>query len=174
MSYPSPTEPLFTIHSDDVSTQVINRITAIFPVSGKSMQQLRIRAVNKLSVLALDAARSTVPVRTEDLRNKYVIRNYFASANNPEAQIIVSSAIHGADSSKIPADVLSAILDRGWHQKKGQAQSADYTRSRDAHTENLSSVLLYRSFDAGTPTKDWTNEAKKLYKDSRRSLSKIG
>ena len=170
MSYPPPTEPLFTIHSDQVSTAEINRIAAIFPKSGEYLAKKRVRIVNKLSVLALDAARTTVPVRTEELRNQQVIRNFYASLSNPEAQIIVSSETHGSGTSIIAADVLSAILDRGWHQKVGQKRSRQYERSRDSQIENLSGINEYIYMPAGSPTKGWTKEAQKAYNRARRRL----
>lgn len=178
MSYPSPTEDLFVIRSDDFSDAEINRIAQVFPVSGKNMEQKRIRVVNKLSILALDAARSAVPIRTEELRNSQVIRQDFATKKRPESRIIVSSDTHGSGPSEIPADVLSAILDRGWHQKEGQKRSRQYERSENSHISNLSGVNLYQYVEKGKPTKGWirgqTNSAVKFYNDARRSLSTIG
>ena len=158
-------ETVFEIRSDDYSTAEIHRIAKVFPVTGKNLEEKRVRVINKLAILALDALKSASPIDTFELRDEHIIRDELANRRNLTATVVIDSGPHFGRKRKksYPADIIALALDSGYHHKTG----TPFTRSQASEPSNLSGISDYDSLSG--PTRGWIKEAKKSFKSARSS-----
>lgn len=157
---------LFRIQSDDFSTREINRIAKLFPDTGKILEEKRIKVINKMATLALDAARTKVPIDTGELRNTHLIKGKLANRYSLDATIIVQFKTHyGRKRSPYAASLLALILDNGYHHK-GTA----FKRSKESEFSGESSLSNFQTIEKGAETQGWIDKAQSAFRSKLRSV----
>ncbi len=105
-------EDLFKITLSDQSITLINQIKRLSPSLAAEIKRVGINAVSQAGQFALDAAKSSVPVDTQELRNSIItLSKPSPTAVQPQATVFIAQVTHyGRDRKPIDAGKLADIL----------------------------------------------------------------
>jgi hypothetical protein len=152
---------LYTIELDDLSLETIRRVSRVLGLSSSLRTERKgIVIVDKVTKLAWQAARSTVPIDTGELREAIKIVRPSARPFNPIGRVFINGSIHKTSTGVFkPTNAgLGAILNR-----------IPQRRSRTSYAENPFNPA------SSSTSQDWIEEAtRQLLREIRVLVSRGG